>query len=84
MICLVYIGKGRVYTSVREDHEKERVEHMDVERGDVSVVEKGSVFYVQSRPSPAEESLQIHLIFVTVDDEGNSEVAFHKQCLSCL
>lgn len=70
MICLV--GNGRVYTSIRED-EKESVEHMDVERGDVSVVEKGSVFYLQSRPSPTEESLQIHVIFNTVD-EGNSEV----------
>ncbi|XP_074563667.1 vicilin-like seed storage protein At2g18540 [Curcuma longa] len=78
MLFYVHTGKGRVYTSVREDHEKERVEHMDVERGDVSVVEKGSVFYVQSRPSPAEESLQIHLIFVTVDDEGNSEKASNE------
>lgn len=80
MICLV--GNGRVYTSIRED-EKESVEHADVERGDISVVEKGSVFYLQSRPSPTEESLQIHVIFNTVD-EGNSEVyLFIYMLVSC-
>ncbi|XP_042388016.1 vicilin-like seed storage protein At2g18540 [Zingiber officinale] len=76
MLFYVHSGNGRVHTSVRED-EKERVEHMDVERGDVSVVEKGSVFYVQSRPSLTEESLQIHLLFNHVD-EGNSEKASNE------
>ncbi|KAG6505424.1 hypothetical protein ZIOFF_037780 [Zingiber officinale] len=76
MLFYVHSGNGRVHTSVRED-EKERVEHVDVERGDVSVVEKGSVFYVQSRPSLTEESLQIHLLFNHVD-EGNSEKAWNE------
>ncbi|CAD5196113.1 unnamed protein product [Musa acuminata subsp. malaccensis] len=68
MVFYVQSGSGRV-TYVEED-ENHETEHIDVVRGDIYRLEKGSMFYVQSHPDPTRDNLRIHAIFNAVDTDN--------------
>ncbi|URE18430.1 Cupin [Musa troglodytarum] len=72
MVFYVQSGSGRV-TYIEED-ENEETEHIDVVRGDIYRLEKGSIFYVQSHPDPTRDNLRIHAIFNAVDTDNTKEL----------
>ncbi|RZS16256.1 hypothetical protein BHM03_00048221 [Ensete ventricosum] len=72
MVFYVQSGSGRV-TYIEED-ENDETEHIDVVRGDIYRLEKGSVFYVQSHPDPTRDNLRIHAIFNAVDTDNTKVV----------
>ncbi|KAJ8510342.1 hypothetical protein OPV22_000776 [Ensete ventricosum] len=72
MVFYVQSGSGRV-TYIEED-ENDETEHIDVVRGDIYRLEKGSVFYVQSHPDPTRDNLRIHAIFNAVDTDNTKEL----------
>ncbi|RWW29268.1 hypothetical protein BHE74_00040521 [Ensete ventricosum] len=73
MVFYVQSGSGRV-TYIEED-ENDETEHIDVVRGDIYRLEKGSVFYVQSHPDPTRDNLRIHAIFNAVDTDNTKVVS---------
>nr|CAD1837765.1 unnamed protein product [Ananas comosus var. bracteatus] len=74
MVFYVHTGRGRV-SYLQEDY-KHGTQSIDVERGDVYRLEQGSVFYVESNPSPTREKLRIHAVFNTMNIENTAEPFF--------
>lgn len=64
------LGRGRV-SYLQEDY-KHGTQSIDVKHGDVYRLEQGSVFYVESNPSPTREKLRIHAVFNAMNIENTA------------
>ncbi|XP_020104992.1 vicilin-like seed storage protein At2g18540 [Ananas comosus] len=74
MVFYVHTGRGRV-SYLQEDY-KHGTQSIDVKHGDVYRLEQGSVFYVESNPSPTREKLRIHAVFNAMNIENTAEPFF--------
>ncbi|KAI0525037.1 hypothetical protein KFK09_004427 [Dendrobium nobile] len=71
MVFYVHTGRGTISWI-----DKNKVEVLQVEPGDIYRLEEGTVFYIQSSGDPNREKLRIHAIFSTCGDEENPIESF--------
>ncbi|KAH0468259.1 hypothetical protein IEQ34_003292 [Dendrobium chrysotoxum] len=71
MVFYVHTGRGTISWI-----DKNKVEVLQVEPGDIYRLEEGTVFYIQSSGDPNREKLRIHAIFNTCGDDENPIESF--------
>ncbi|XP_041008700.1 vicilin-like seed storage protein At2g18540 isoform X2 [Juglans microcarpa x Juglans regia] len=67
MVFYVHTGSGRLSWAEDDDNQMKRV---NLRRGDIYMLQAGSIFYVKSRLEPERKKLRIHAIFSNTPDDS--------------